>query len=292
MNIDASNSVTIFVTTDGTRPGQLARLLQSISEVEDALLVLALQNGATDPTLPTSFKPKACILRFRDKLPLSIARNRMLDEVEYCAELHAHTSRGHVFFADDDCWYAPGFFESLNLDQDINFFATLDPSNGKRFTEFAPSSRRRRRTIAPWEVMFYSVSFTIAIPFKYCRELRFHPEFGLGAKIPQGEESLFIFEVCRLNPEARLSLRPDRLVYHPWKKATDARNHRALAYFMGWCLRQRFWQVLPFFGYLVAKGVAVLAIRRKPLYWKILSSLLQGFVMGVRNTDAATDLRN
>jgi hypothetical protein len=282
--------VTILVTTDGSRPHELAQLLASVAGVEGAQVVLALQNGAPAPILAPAFKPKLLLLEVAGRVSLSEARNRMLDALEASEGFRRRAIGGHVFFADDDCWYADGFFDRLELRSGAHLFATVDPESGRTFTAFALANRSPTRPLARWELMFYAVAIAFAVPYVHCQRLRFHPDLGLGARVSQGEESQFLFEICRLDPAISFSLHPDRLVFHPWKRATDERNHRALSYFLGWSLRQCYWHILPFYAYLVSKYAVASVVRRDPLYRAILKSLLHNFVLGLLNTKQAADL--
>jgi len=275
---------TVLVTTDGSRPNELRRMLGSVAEVDDALVVLLLQKGSCLPALPAGFKPELSIMQTRDRLSLSEARNTMLDYIQASESRLRLAANSYVLFADDDCWYPNGFFAGLDLGPGINIFDARDPTCDKPFSTFDLRRRSTKRPMASWELMFYAVSIAIAVPFNLIKSVRFHLDFGLGSKVPQGEESILLFELLKRDPRLDIRIHPERTVYHPWKIDRSARNHQALAYFLGWCLRQGFFFVLPYYLYMLAKYSTATVVRPSTLYVSILKALVVDFAKGVINT--------
>lgn len=279
----STNRFTLIATSNGKRPAELARLLNSIESEEHLLLVLLMQSGTPAPPTPADFRPTLRVIACERALPLSQARNRMLDHIANDAELQALARGSQLMLADDDCWYPAGFFRRPPLGDAIHIFDARDPDIDRPFATF-DLRKRSAREMARWELMFYAVSIAIAVPYDLCSNRRFHEDFGLGNRISQGEESLFLFNLLTHAPTLTIQAHPEASVCHPWKLAGNSSNHESLAYFLGWCTRQGLTCVVPYYLYISIKYFVANLIRPKPLYRQISKALAIDFFRGWKNT--------
>jgi hypothetical protein len=274
-------SFVFLITTDGSRDKEMERLVDSFAYVDSAAVFLLLQNGAELPrSLAARLPVQNVLLRDERKIPLSVARNRLLDEVEAYAQAFKIGAQTVVLLADDDCWYPEEFFTRFPAFDEIAVCQALDPESGKHFSTFNLSKRRAKTPLASWELMFYGVSISFLFRYDAIRGMRFKENIGLGNKVSQGEESLFVMRLLERNRELRVSTCPGVAVYHPWKFATSTNNHSSLGYFLGWSVARGFPSVLPFFFFLWCKYFVAMVVRPKKLYWGIFRTLGSSFVKG------------
>lgn len=282
----ARTDFVFVVTTDGSRPKEFARLLDSVLRAKSAAFFILLQRGAVLPPDVSRVLPeRTVVLSDPEIIPLSVARNRLLDAISLREEAFGIHSRTLVLLADDDCWYSDDFFHDFDMDGEVAVCAARDPANGKHFSTFDITRRRSKAPLAAWELMFYGVSISFVFRYSAVRGMRFKPNIGLGNKISQGEESLFVMRILEARRAIRVHARPEKVVLHPWKMASDANNHGSLGYFLGWASTRGHSSVLPYFVYLAAKYFAALIIKRQRLYFDIFTSVLTSFVRGVADTN-------
>lgn len=270
-----------LITTDGSRPAELERLLASCQKAGRAAIFLLLQKNSDLSTSALSLLPsRSRILRDDRIIPLSVARNRMLDELEKCQDEFFIDASTVVLLTDDDCWYPESFFENFEQFKDVGVSKALDPDSGKHFSTFDLAKRDRKKPLAAWELMFYGVSISFLFRYAAIKGMRFKENIGLGNKISQGEESLFVMRLLKERPEVEIETCPAIAVYHPWKFASNSNNHSSLGYFLGWSATRGYAFVMPFFLFIFAKYFVASVIRPKMLYWKIFGSLGRAFVKG------------
>lgn len=277
-------SFLLIATTDGRRPLELERLIESVASCSNVTLIILFQNDS-EPPPPKSTQANLVFLRSHLSLPLSDARNIILNHIKQTPTLENIAKRSVLMLADDDCWYPNGFFgRTEHLDSAIHIFNAKDPQLNRSFSTFDLSKKQPQSILRPWELMFYAVSISIGIPYSICESLRFHESFGLGHQASQGEESLFLFQLINREPNINIRIHPELAVFHPWKMSTNSKNHASLAYFLGWCVRNGYRQVIPYYLYSLTKYLAANIIKPKPLYRSIFTSFIIDFIRGVRNT--------
>lgn len=170
----------LLVTTDGTRPAELSRLFNSIPN-SDRILIALLEQCGSSVILPVSDRR---ILRLSsvDRMPLSEARNRLLDHLSQklkSAEIGQDT---RLILADDDCWYTQAFFDaglepaSKNA---ILVHPAFDPTNGRAFAVTDVRGLPRHSLIPPSQLLFCATSIGIDMPALLGLSLRFNERIGL-----------------------------------------------------------------------------------------------------------------
>jgi hypothetical protein len=270
-----------LITTDGSRSSELERLLASCKYAPEAAVFLLLQKGAQlSETVATLLPLRSTILYDDQLVPLSVARNRMLDALDKQCEEFSIDANTIVLLTDDDCWYPVTFFEKVPSFKNVAVCKAIDPESGKHFSTFDLTKRRGTKPLATWELMFYGVSISFLFRYGSIMGMRFKENIGLGNRISQGEESLFVMRLLKKNRNIQIETSPDIAVYHPWKFAGNSNNHRSLGYFLGWSTVRGYSFVLPFFLFLWTKYLAASLVRPRVLYWHIFGSLGGSFVKG------------
>jgi len=274
-----------IITTDGSRPIELERLIGSFAQVDNAAVFMLLQNGSALPeSVRESLPQRTVILHDTRRIPLSIARNRLLDQVDAHELGFGIDSKTVVLLADDDCWYSDEFFARLPDFADVGVCQAVDPESGKHFSTFNLLKKAGKRYLSPWELMFYGVSISFLFRYEAIKGLRFKENIGLGNKISQGEESLFVMRLLKLRPDVKVAVCVEVAVYHPWKFASSSNNHSSLGYFLGWAGVRGFSFAMPFYFFLLSKYLVATIVRPRKLYWKIFCSLGISFVKGMFDT--------
>lgn len=282
MGIETKQNFVFLITTDGSREDELRRLISSSLNSARIAIFLLLQNGAKLSSEMQEILPaKTVVLLEEFRIPLSIARNRLLDHVEKHEAAMGVDRDAVVLLADDDCWYPKEFFDDFPDFDGIGVCRAMDPESGKHFSTFSLTARREKSFLGRWELMFYGVSISFLFRYGTIKGMRFKENIGLGNKISQGEESLFVMRLIDRQRDLKIQDCRKIAVYHPWKFATNANNHGALGYFLGWAWLRGFWYVFPFFVYLWAKYLAAAVIKPKKIYWNIFRSLNVSFIKGM-----------
>jgi hypothetical protein len=277
-----STDFAFLITTDGSRPAEVERLLESCRKAGQAAIFLLLQNNAELSQATVSLLPaRTKILHEKRRIPLSAARNLMLDALETHQHEFFIDASTIILLTDDDCWYPESFFFRVKNFKDVAVCKALDPASGKHFSTFDLMKRSGNAPLARWELMFYGVSISFMFRYGVVKGMRFKENIGLGNIISQGEESLFVMQILAKKTEMRVEVIPDSTVYHPWKFSSSSSNHSSLGYFLGWSVVHGFAFVFPFFVFLFAKYFVASLIRPKMLYWRIFGSLVAAFVRGM-----------
>jgi hypothetical protein len=275
-----------LITTDGSRQAELHRLITSSLHGDQIAVFLLLQNGANlSPELQASLPTQTVLLHEAGRIPLSVARNRLLDQLELHENAMGIDGRAVVLLADDDCWYPEDFFTNFPNFEAVGVCRALDPETGKHFSTFNLENRSGSSRLSPWELMFYGVSISFLFRYEAIKGMRFKQNIGLGNKISQGEESLFVMRLLERQRGLKVESYPQIAVYHPWKFASSSNNHGSLGYFLGWSTARGFSFVFPFFLFLWAKYLIAIIVRPKKLYWNIFRSLNSSFFKGVFDTE-------
>jgi hypothetical protein len=179
-----------LITTDGSRQEELHKLVTSSLHGYQIALFLLLQNGAKLSSDLRAIMPAKTVLMYEEgKIPLSVARNRLLNELELRGKDMSIDTRTVVLLSDDDCWYPKDFFANFPNFEDIGICRALDPQTGKHFATFNLEKRRGSSFMSSWELMFYGVSISFLFRYGVIKGMRFKENIGLGNKISQGEES-------------------------------------------------------------------------------------------------------
>jgi hypothetical protein len=255
-------SYILVVTTDGQRESSLRQLLNSIPDNQQILVALLEQCGSSTASGMT--RRRWIRLSSSDRIPLSVARNRVLDHLNQALDLNDVGPETRLLFPDDDCWYGEDFFgatESVAPADAILVHPAFDPVTGRAFAAWDVRDLPQLSLIAPQYLLYFATSIGIDMPARLGLSLRFDERFGLGGPISQGEESLYLFRVLDLAPQTRVLSMNTRPVFHPRKRATDSRHHYALAYFLGWCARGPYPFAARHFRYKWVRSLGALVLR-------------------------------
>jgi hypothetical protein len=271
----------LVVTTDGQRESSLKQLLNSIPDNEQILVALLEQCGSSTASGKT--RRRFIRLTSSDRIPLSVARNRVLDHLNQALDQIEVGPATRLLFPDDDCWYGDEFFatnEHLAPADAILVHPTSDPVTGRAFASWNVRDLPHLSPISPQDLLYFATSIGIDLPARLGLSLRFDERIGLGCAISQGEESLFLFRALDLAPQTRVLSMNSRPVFHPRKRATDSRHHYALAYFLGWCVRGPYPFASRHFRYKWVRSLGALVLRPGGLSTRISWALLRGYLDG------------
>jgi hypothetical protein len=271
----------LVATTDGQRAASLQRLLDSIPDDERTLVVLLEQCGSS--TAPITARRRWIRLTSSESLPLSVARNRVLDHLCQVLEPKEVGLATRLLFPDDDCWYGDGFFDARDdeaLADTILVHPAFDPVTGRAFACRDVRDLPNLSPVPPERLLYLATSIGIDMPARLALSLRFDERIGLGRPISQGEESLFLFRALEAAPQMRVRSLNTRPVFHPRKLATDSRHHYALAYFLGWCARGPYPFAARHFRYKWTRSLGAMLLRPGGLSVRISWALLRGYLDG------------
>lgn len=271
----------LLVTTDGSRPAELRRLIESIPKDDRILFALLEQCGSSSSLPDTGLR----IIRLSspDRIPLSVARNRLLDHLARQLDPTEVGPSTRLILSDDDCWYAPAFFEAGREEVArgaILVHPAYDPANGRAFAVTDVRALPRHSQIPPSRLLFCATSIGIDMPATLGLNLRFNEKIGLGCQISQGEETLFLFHALDAAPGIRVLSLNDAPVFHPHKMAVNGRNHHSLAYFLGWCAKGPYPYAASYFRYKWLRSLAAMVLRPGTLSLEMPWILLKGYVAG------------
>lgn len=271
----------LLVTTDGSRPAELRRLIESIPS-DDRILVALLEQCGSTAALPDA---GLRILRLSspDRIPLSVARNRLLDHLSWQLDPAEVGPGTRLILSDDDCWYAPAFFDAGREDAShdaILVHPAFDPANGRAFAVTDVRGLPRHSLIPASRLLFCATSIGIDMPAKLGLSLRFNEKIGLGCRISQGEETLLLFHALDAAPGIRVLSLNDAPVFHPHKMAANSRNHHSLAYFLGWCAKGPYPYAASYFRYKWLRSLAAMMLRPGALSLEMPWALLKGYLAG------------
>lgn len=271
----------LVVTTDGQRESSLKQLLDSIPDTPQILVALLEQCGSS--TSSGTGRQRWIRLASIDKIPLSVARNRVLDHLNEVLDLSEVGPATRLLFPDDDCWYGEDFFAETDevAPQDgILVHPTSDPVTGKAFATWDVRDLPSLSPIRPQQLLYFATSISIDMPATLGLSLRFDERIGLGRPVSQGEESLFLFDALEVAPQTRVLSMKSRCVFHPRKPATGTRHHYALAYFLGWCARGPYPFAARHFRYKWLRSLGALVLRPGGLSVRIAWALWRGYAHG------------
>ena len=214
-------------------------------------------------------------------VPLSVARNLAL---EYLYQLKDFNfSSCFTMFIDDDAWYPNDTLDFLSKTE-VNAYAiqTIDPEINKSFI----NSKFNGKEIKGYHLISDICSICLIVPFDILKEnnFYFHEKIGLGNKISQGEESLFIYN---LHKKGIRIFGINLLIYHPYKKTFNDKNFYSLAYFFsyGYFYISKKLFCVPLLHLLIKYTVALLFTIKDMRYLKIFRKILEGIKDGYRNTE-------
>jgi len=271
----------IIVTTDGSRPAELRRLIDSIPD-DDSIAIALLEQCGSIEYLPNT-KRQILRLSSANRIPLSVARNRLLDHL---SQNLGPTDVGHrtrLILSDDDCWYSPDFFDAGReaIAQDaILVHPAFDPENNRAFAVTDVRGLPHHCSIPLSRLLFCVTSIGIDMPARLALSLRFNEKIGLGCKVSQGEESLFLFHALEASPGIRVLSLKGAPVFHPYKIANNSRNHYSLAYFLGWCANGSYPYASSYFLYKFLRAFAAIFLRPGRLSLEMPWILLKGYMAG------------
>ncbi|MFG6441703.1 hypothetical protein [Roseateles sp. LKC17W] len=271
----------LLVTTDGSRPAELRRLITSVP-ADGRILIALLEQCGSAAELPDGGR-RFLRLSSPNRIPLSVARNRLLDNLTQRLDPAELGPTTRLILADDDCWYTQAFFDAgleAIAREAILVHPAYDPANGRAFAVTDVRGLPRHSLIAPDRLLYCATSIGIDMPAKLGLRLRFNEKIGLGCHIAQGEETLFLFHALDAAPGIRVLSLDDAPVFHPHKIATNSRNHHSLAYFLGWCAKGPYPYAASYFRYKWLRSLAAFVLRPGALSFKMPWTLLRGYFAG------------
>lgn len=271
----------LLVTTDGNRPTELNRLFESIPAGHHILIALLEQCGSETIFPPNKWR----IIRLSspERIPLSVARNRLLDHLSKQIDPDDIGPETRLILSDDDCWYSPDFF---NIERKsiahgaILVHPAFDPSNGRAFAVTDVRKLPCYTQISPEQLLYCATSIGIDMPASLGLRLRFNEKIGLGCKISQGEETLYLFHALGACSEIKVLSLNEASVFHPHKIAKNSHNHYSLAYFLGWCASGPYPYTARYFRYKFFRSLAALLLRPSALSFSVPFALLKGYFSG------------
>ena len=184
----------ILLATSISRTAEVDRLInslarQSILNLGCTIHLLFLNQKSNVKLEKMHFNSNLILheLKSSEVLPLSVARNILL------RELHQLNPRSDdlVGFPDDDCWYSPDFFERIISGKmhSVIICNVFDPILN------LPYGRRPKVNlpeISQFQALNFGISVGIYFSYGSLNHLFFDENFGLGAKYPAGEETIFL----------------------------------------------------------------------------------------------------
>lgn len=271
------NDLYFVVTSSLKNCNDIKRMIQSVDISEKVHIVFINQNDKS-LTLNKLIEVKRCSVKeiFVNKvIPLSSARNEGL---KYLYSLKDLNDNALVMFTDDDAWFPYETIDYL-LNTDIRGFSlkTIDPIKNKAFSKVKKTSGE----IKGYHLVKDIVSICLVVPAKNLVNLKlfFNEKLGLGNKISQGEESLFIY---RLHKHGIKFFYDTHLVYHPYKKNFNMKNFYSMSYF--WALGLSHISIIflwPTIKYLIKYTAALLLYFKDRRYFAIFRNVWNGFIDGV-----------
>lgn len=277
------NRLLLVIPTDLKQPKYIQRMLSSvdISEFIDVIIVNQSENSKLSDFIQLHTAQLLKEIQTNGLIPLSKARNLAL---QYAYKnYNADNDEVLTMFVDDDAWFPKETIDYL-LQTEIKAYAlkTLDPETNKSFV----TSNLGEKEIKGWHLISEICSICLVVPFYQIKtnQLFFNEKLGLGNKISQGEESLFIFKLHSLGISIRGS---NYLIYHPYKKAFSERNFYSLAYFFAYGTRYVSFHLfsVPFFKNLVKYTIALAFCIKDRRYFLLFKNVWGGTFDGLRNSE-------
>ena len=275
------NKLYLVVTSNFNSKEDVLRFAKSV-DISSNITVFFV-NQSQDESLDTVYKFNKCNTkeyRTNGIVPLSEARNIALRDMYESLSLDIKNSL--IMFVDDDAWFPEETLSAL-LSEEIGAkcLRTIDPKCGKSFNGLSYTNG----VVEGWHLIHDICSICLVVPFEFLfkYKLLFNEKLGLGNKISQGEESLFIYELhCK-----GLSIFYSGLyIYHPYKLSNNIKNYYSLSYFWAWGLthvsRIFAW---PCIKYLVKYTIALILSFKSKRYPQIFKAVWKGALDGVRNTE-------
>lgn len=213
-------------------------------------------------------------------IPLSKARNIALVDMYNDASLNKENAV--VMFVDDDAWFPEDTIKYLlSTNQKAKCLRTIDPDLKKSFNGLSYTEGE----VKGWHLIHDICSICLVVPYENLVTLKllFNENLGVGNRISQGEESLFIYHLHENG--LRIYYDP-HYIYHPFKLTSNIQNYYSLSYFWAWGLTHVSkifaWPCIKYLAkYTVALGLTFKSTR----YPKIFKAVWKGAFDGIRNTE-------
>lgn len=274
------NELLLVVTSNLKKEEDMKRLAKSVDVSENICVYFINQNE--DKLLNQVYKFTKCkVIEFRTKkiVPLSVARNIALKTIYN--EEH-DLNRTVIMFPDDDAWFDKKTIDYL-LSEKIKGLClrTIDPDLKKSFNGLSYTEGE----VKGWHLIHDICSICLVVPYENLVTLKllFNENLGVGNRISQGEESLFIYHLHENG--LRIYYNP-HYIYHPYKLTSNIQNYYSLSYFWAWGLTHLSkifaWPCIKYLAkYTVALGLTFKSTR----YPKIFKAVWKGVFDGIRNTE-------
>lgn len=275
------NTLYLIVTSNLNNKSDFIRFAESV-DISENITVLFI-NQSSNLSLKDIYqfkKSNVMEIKTYKSIPLSNARNLALKKI-YTEEFYIRRN-ALIMFTDDDAWFP---LETLHylLECQIKAFSlkTKDPISNKSFSKVKKISGE----IKGWHLVHDIVSICLVLPLHELvkTKLYFNEKLGLGNKISQGEESLFIYELSKTGVRIYYDT---HIIYHPYKKTFNIKNFYSMAYFWAFGFSKvspMF--LLPLLKYTIKYSIALGLVVRDQRYFKITINVWKGILDGIKDTE-------
>ena len=274
------NRLVLVVPSDLKMQENFTRIAESIDVFEDITVYFINQSEEKSLNDVYEFKKSECNeIRTYKTVPLSTARNIALKKIYKECRFENNTL---IMFVDDDAWFPRETLEYL-LISDVKAYSlkTIDPAVDKSFS----LSHKTQGIVKGWHLVHDIVSICLVVPLMFLKEngMFFNEKLGLGNRISQGEESLFIYEMSKKGVKISYDY---HLVYHSYKRSFNIKNFYSMSYFWWVCLTHVSVIFLwPAVKHLLKYTLAIVLSIRDKRYLEIFKAVWEGCLNGVRDTE-------
>lgn len=271
------NKLYLVVPSNLKQPSNVIRLAKSIDYNNNIFLFFINQNSELFLKDIYSFK-KCHVKEFRTNciIPISKARNIVLNYLYSTNSFQVDNSI--IMFVDDDAWFPSQTLDML-LKEPITArcLRTIDPEKNKSFNGLS----YQEGLVRGWHIIHDIPSICLVAPFDFVYKGRylFNEKLGLGCEVSQGEESLFIYNLCKDGLKIHYN---GNYIYHPYKTIKNPINNYGMSYF--WALgvsRISFMFFWPCLKYILKYTIALLLIVKNKVYFEIFKNVWKGFFDGI-----------
>lgn len=211
-------------------------------------------------------------------VPLSTARNIALKDMY--SDSGVVDKDVYVMFVDDDAWFPVETLQMiLKGGNSAMCLRTIDPNANKSFNGLSYT----KGEVRGWHLIHDICSICLVVPYDFLKNTKqlFNEQLGVGNRISQGEESLFIYELHTAG--LRIFYNP-AYIYHPYKQSNTFKNYYSLSYFWAWGLTHVSTIFLwPCIKYLLKYIVGLALVFKKKRYINLFYNVWHGAIDGVRN---------
>lgn len=279
------NKLYLIIPSNLNEPSNFLRLAKSIDISENIFVYFINQSEQTMMEDVYSFSlSKVQEIRTGKIVPLSVARNIALRKIY--KERQVIYKESLIMFVDDDAWFPVETINSL-LTCEIKAFSlkTIDPELNRSFS----LSNQMTGEIKGWHLIHDIVSISLVLPLEELDRDKslFNENLGLGNKISQGEESLFVYNLYKNGTRFYYD---EHFIYHPYKKNFNMKNFYSMSYFWTWGLKYiSIIFLFPCIKYLLKYTIALGLIFKDKRYLSVFANVWRGAFDGLKNKYSITN---